>query len=117
MAGQAYEFEAFEGNTRFLTFNLRKYLQKGPWNVSAAGQIQLECTNPQGVNIDPILADPLTPGADWSKGIVLVEIGPGNVTGMIGTWDSCLTLFIGGEEVTADSGTIEVKDRPGFPAP
>lgn len=117
MANEAFQFETFEGNTRVLTFKLRRYLDKHPWNVSAAGQIQLECTSPAGVNIAPILADSGDPGADWTNGIVVVPIDVGNVTGMIGTWAACLTIFIGGEQVTADSGSIEVYDRPGYVLP
>ena len=113
----AFKFETFEGNTRVLTFNLRRFLDKNPWNVSAATQIYLETTGPDGVNGAPIAALSNAPGADWVAGVVKVTIDGGNVTGMIGTWQAGLTLWIAGEQVTAESGTIEVHRRPGVSTP
>lgn len=117
MEANKYRFETFFGNTKWLRFNLRRYLQKPAWDVSAAGQIVLEIEDPQGVDRNPIMADSGAPGADWAAGVVMIEIGPGDVCGTIGTWSTALTLFIGGEEVTVASGPIECYDRPGFSAP
>jgi len=113
----AFKFETFEGNTRVLTFRLRRYQDKSPWDVSGATQIYLECTDPNETDIPPIAALPGAPGADWVNGVVVVTIGPGDVTNVIGTWKAGLTLWIAGEEVTAESGVIEVYDRPGFALP
>lgn len=115
--GDGFRFEAYEGNTRVLTFYLRRFLDKQPWNVSAATQIYLESTDPTGVDIAPIPASPTAPGADWINGVVVVTIGPGDVNSQIGTWQAGLTLWIAGEETTADSGVIEVLNRPGFALP
>lgn len=110
----AFKFEAFHDNVRVLTFNLRRFLDKQPWDVSAATQMYLECTGPDNVDILPIVALPGAPGANWTVGIVKVTIGPGDVTSLIGTWQAGLTVWIASEQLTVESGIIEVFDRPGY---
>lgn len=115
--GQDFEFEVYAGNIKVLTFQLRQYSSKQPLDVSGANQILLEIETPDQTPVASIAANSAFPGANWAQGIVPVQIGPGDVTSLVGSWVAGLTIFIGGEEDTVRSGTIEVKRRPGYPAP
>ena len=116
--GKGRKFVTYEGNTRVLPFSLRRFSNNLPWDVSTATAIQLEVTNTRDqVNLTPIMASSGAPGADWANGEIRVTISPANVTASINTYEWGLTVTIGGEVITVDDGTIEVRDRPGYPAP
>lgn len=114
---QGIKIVIHEGNVRILTFNVKRFGSFDPFDLSAATQIQLEITGPDATtNFAPILASSGAAGADWPNGIVVVTVGKA-VTDTIGTYEFSLSAFINGEEITLECGTIEIRDRPGYPAP
>lgn len=115
--GQDFHFVAYYGNTKVLPFVLKRYGTKDRLDVSAAIQILLEIEDPNQVALSPLVANPAFPGANWAQGEVPILVTPADVTGAVGTWIVGFTLFLGNEEDTTRSGTIEVKHRPGYPAP
>lgn len=109
-----------EGNSFVIPFVLRQRGKRGGWDVSTATKIQLEVSNSAGVSLPPIMADPNHPSADWEDGEVPIQIGPDDVTAVIGTYRGVVTVFIGSEEISIpqdDSFDIEINDRPGYPPP
>lgn len=107
----------YEGNVVTKTFRLKIPRSTQPWDVSLATQIQLEVERcADGTIIAPILANPAAPGANWSDGIVPIQIDQ-TVSDVIGTYEWSITVFIGADTITADDGTIEVLNRPGYPVP
>jgi len=115
--GQDFYFEVYEGNTKVLTCNLKQYGSKQPLDVSAATQILFEPSDPEQNPIAPITLSAAAPGADWANGVLKVTVSPVDVTAQVGSWVCGLTIFLGGEEDTVRSGTVEVKRRPGYPYP
>ena len=116
--GKGIKIHTHLDNIRELTFNMKRYGQNAPWDVSGASQILLEAErNSTGTHLTPIVADSGAPGADWANGIVKITIDSTNVTGAVDTYTFGVTVFIGGQEVTTDEGTIEVAARPGYPPP
>tara|TARA_R100001086_G_scaffold113502_3_gene57953 strand:- start:983 stop:1321 length:339 start_codon:yes stop_codon:yes gene_type:complete len=105
----------YEGNTRQLAFQLRRVGVRGGWDVSSATEIRLEVSRPDGTSMTPIVASSGHAAASWPNGLVALEISASNVTATIGTYRYALTLDIGGETITAAVGSIEVRDRPGYP--
>lgn len=110
-----HSFMTYEGNQLALPFELRREGIAGPWNVGSATQITLEVTRPNGTNMTPIVAQSSHPDANWALGVVVVVISGSDVTAAIGTYPYSLTVSIAGQIITAGTGLIEVRDRPGFP--
>lgn len=108
---QSFAYVTHYNAAEYHTWEFRRFLDKSPINVAGASQILLELRNPNGVNVPPLPASPLTPGADWTKGIVVVLVDAA-VTAFIGTWSASIAVYLAGETVVR-TGTIEVQDRPG----
>lgn len=112
--------KTFEGNTRDIHFRLKLKGTKDFWDVSGADKIQLEWQRTCGDEAaqTPVEADQGHADADWADGLVVVTIGPSDVTALVGTVNYSLSVFFAGagaEEVTALVGQIEVAERFGYP--
>lgn len=109
-----FSVEAFEGNTLILRFALRNESTGLPLDVRSATSIRLEWEM-DGVVKTPVESDRLHPLADWSRGIVIVEVGPGNVTLETGVAHATLTALWSSVSYSFCVGVIDVQDRPGWP--
>jgi len=107
----------YEGNVKALPFRLRVKGTKNFWNVAAATQILLEYEESAGSPKLQVPCDINHAQADWANGKVVAQVSPADVTAKVGSYPFSLTVFLGTEEITAVSGHIEVKERPGFPYP
>ena len=116
--GEGVQIHTFHGNTRTFRFRLKRFSDNRPWDVAGASQIQLESQRADdGVKIAPIVLDFFAAGAVWGQGLIVATISPGDVTAQVGTYEFGVTVFIAGEEITQDQGTIEVERRAGYPFP
>lgn len=107
----------FQGNELLYPVKVKTYGTQVGADLSTASQIQIDWENEEGES-QPIItvADTLA-GADWTVGDVVLPIGASNFTAEIGTYTFALTILIGGQVVTVLKGTVDVQERPGFPAP
>lgn len=111
------QLETFHGNTQRVTFVLHEFGVLTAWQVNAASAIYFEYTFQDGVESSPVALQRDTPGADWAAGAVVVEFAPTNVTATVGSYSFAVTVLIDGKVITAVTGQLEVKDRPGYPLP
>ena len=108
------EIEIGQQDTVTKTFRTKIPRSTQPWDVSLASQIILRITRCEdGAIIPPLVANPNEPGADWARGLVLISIDP-TVTEVPGTYNWTLVVFIGGQTISGDSGTIEVARGSGL---
>lgn len=105
----------YTGNTLYFPVRVREHGVKGYADLSAAAQIQVEWENSAGVHQSLIVVSAALPGADWANGLVMLPISPSNFTAVEGTYTFSLTVLIGGQEITTESGVVEVLERPGHP--
>jgi hypothetical protein len=106
-----------EGNTIRWPFQLKRSGQNAPPNVSLATQILIEWEDSIGTAQTPVTLSSGEIGANWSLALLVAVFSPSNVTAAIGDYPFSLTVFIGGEEVTYERGTLEVSRRYGYPTP
>ena len=107
-----------EGNDRPIIFRLKQKGSRDPFDVSLSTTIQLEVEKKAGVAFPPIIALPTAPNADFVNGVVEIESLGSPISDKVGTYPYALTIIGPGTDViTADTGEIEVKERPGFPPP
>lgn len=112
----ALRIVTYQGNSFYYLVTLKTYGSRTPRNVSAASSILLEWETAARVHQTPIVCLSNAPGADWANGVVALPIGP-PMTSAIGTITFALTVQIGGQTITYDDGAVEVRERPGYPAP
>lgn len=103
-------------NVRDVTFQLRRTGRREPFDVT--GQLirltaqRYETESEEA--LEPIDADPLHADADFANGKVIITIDE-RITQEVGSYRYALTLRTGTEEITLQTGRIEVRERPGFP--
>jgi hypothetical protein len=105
-----------EGNTIALPFQLYVKGSTTPWDVDSATSITLDAESEGNAFVVP--ADSVHPDANWTAGRVVVQIGPGNITGALGTYRCVLTVSINTEVISIPHSNvflIEVVDRPAYP--
>ena len=105
-----------EQDERRFTLTLREYGSTTGKDVSAYTNIYFEWENANGVVQAPIALSSITPGATWASGVVVVELGAGDVTATPGDCRFGITLVkMSGattiEERTVMTGVVEVADR------
>ena len=104
--------EVHLGNTRWLTFRLRRYGQRPAYSAAGAQKILVEFARVGEAPLTPIAASRAAPGADWIAGIVPVLISPADLTARVGTYDVAVTVYDPPVELTASVGRVEVLPRP-----
>lgn len=103
-------------NVRDVTFQLRRTGRREPFDVT--GQLlrltaqRYETETEEA--LEPIDADPLHPDADFANGKVVITVDE-RITEEVGTYEYALTLRTATEEITLQTGYIQVRERPGFP--
>lgn len=107
----------YVGNTVRHTFEVRRFRTKGNADVSTASSIEITWENDEGVHQPPLALSPATPDANWALGLVVAEFSPADFTAAEGTYTFALTGFIDGQEITWETGIVEVRERPGHPPP
>jgi len=105
------------GNIVNWPFQLKRAGQNSPPDVSAATSIRIEWEDKDGATQTPIALASGTVGADWSAGLVVAVFTASDATATLGDYPFSLTVFLAGEEITYDRGTLEVTRRPGYPTP
>jgi hypothetical protein len=116
MTSRALHIVTYQGNFLYFPVEVRKYGSKLAQDLGAASAITIEWENDAGVAQSLINVLSTLPGADWPHGIVVLPITPSNFTAAIGFYTFSLTIQIGGQTITYDDGTVEVRERPGYPS-
>ena len=100
-----------EGDTRRVSLTLRDYGARTGRNLSEYSSILFEWEDARSVPQTPIAMSPTTAGASWSTGIIVVEIGPNDLTAAIGDYRFGVTLVSNTKTQTVVTGVAEVRDR------
>lgn len=117
MTTTALQLHTHRGNTKRFLFVVSEFGSTGPWDLSGASTILWEFTDQRGVELAPHIVQPDALLADWANGHVVVESNPQNVSGVVGSYQFSLTVWIDGKERTVLTGQIEVHARAGYPVP
>jgi hypothetical protein len=107
----------YVGNTVRHTFEVRRFRTKGNADVSGATSIEITWEDEDGVSQPKLTLSPSTTDANWGAGLVVAEFTPSDFTAEEGTYTFALTGFIDGQEITWETGIVEVRERPGYPSP
>lgn len=116
MTGDQIRIKTYLGNDLYYPVNVKRFGIRGSADVSGAAQIQIEWENEDHEHQPLITVADTLPGADWANGDVALPILSSNFTAAMGTYTFSLTIQIDGQVITTDIGTVEVRERPGYPS-
>ncbi len=95
MAG--YKFKLHQGDTFVLMFRLKQKGKRLPYVVNTATAITLNLRRADGTALAPVAADRLHPDADWTKGVIPVQVDSMETTLRPDTLRGLLMVYIGTE--------------------
>jgi hypothetical protein len=115
---QRLYLESIVGARKALPFQLRRKGTILPWAVNGAFLIQVEYNRIDEGPSAPIVFNPSDPRADWSTGLVVGDIDPGNVTARGGAYQFSLMVYLttGAPPIPAARGEFQIlsKETPGL---
>ena len=106
----------YVGDTVRHTFEIRRFREKGRIDVST-GTFEITWENGAGVHQPLLTLSPLTTDANWGDGLVVAEFTPADFTAAQDVYTFGLKMYLNGVEQTVETGFVEVRENPGFPAP
>lgn len=92
-----YMFKLHTGDTFVLMFRLRRKGRRAPYPVNTATAITLNLRRQDGTALAPVAADKLHPDADWTNGVVPVQVDRTETTLRPDTLRGLLMVSIGTE--------------------
>ena len=100
-----------EGDIRRVSLTLRDYGVRTGRDLSGYTSVLLEWEDSRGIPQSPVALSSLTAGADWVNGILVVEVGPNDLTATVGDYRFGVTVTSSTEIKTVVTGVVEVRDR------